>query len=350
MSEFRKSHDGGVRRSASAALHFAQKNLDEYYKERTVGKRRLDALESSPEQLKNTDRELSNLLGVTGASEAAKTPSNRLTEEEQSANEDNAEDEVEEFDHSPPKVTVPVLFPTTANKELYAFVKRILGSWEDSSKVEQRDCLYDTKSVNVNNIASQSADNDVECGRQCIIALSGIVNTLADQQELFTTDFSQHLDWMRLDDLFVVTDRQHKLFREMLGVTRVGGEERGAAGHTRVLEFLKVYFPTTVRCEEILHSSGIAKSSEHEDVFVWRGISRILHGDNLTVRLGELDSIATREGRVQVEGQFGGAESNVRSRKIDILHQLCPEGSKPIDLAACEAKFEAVSSETLQIQ
>jgi len=104
------------------------------------------------------------------------------------------------------------------------------------------------------------------------------------------------------------------------------------------------------RCEEILRNGKVAKNSEHEEVFVWRGIAQILHGHDVTVRVGELGSSATRGDRVEVESQFGGAESNVRSRKIDLLHQLCPEGGKPIDLVAWEAKSEAVSSDTLQIQ
>lgn len=95
----------------------------------------------------------------------------------------------------------------------------------------------------------------------------------------------------------------------------------------------------------------VSKTSEHEDVFVWRGLARILYEHDLVVRVGELGSTSTREDRLVVESEFGLTDHNVRGRKIDIMHQLCLEGnSKPVEMIAWEAKSEAVGAEALQIQ
>lgn len=62
ISEFRKSRDGGVRRAASAALPLTQKDLDEYYHFRIVANRELDVLDSSSQQLRTADQQLTSLL------------------------------------------------------------------------------------------------------------------------------------------------------------------------------------------------------------------------------------------------------------------------------------------------
>ncbi|KAG9070447.1 hypothetical protein KI688_007983 [Linnemannia hyalina] len=103
-------------------------------------------------------------------------------------------------------------------------------------------------------------------------------------------------------------------------------------------------------CDEMILMQRISKSSEH-DVFVWRGLARILHEHDPVARVGELGSSATREDRTLVENEFGGTDSNARGRKIDIMHQLCLEGRiKPIEIIAWEAKSEAVAGEALQSQ
>ncbi|KAG0302596.1 hypothetical protein BGZ98_007372 [Dissophora globulifera] len=105
------------------------------------------------------------------------------------------------------------------------------------------------------------------------------------------------------------------------------------------------------QCDEILGLQKVAKTLEHEDVFIWRGVARILHSHDVVIRVGELGSNSMRDDRSDIERQFGGAESGVRSRKIDILHQLCPRGAKtPIEIVAWEAKSDVVSAETLQVQ
>jgi hypothetical protein len=76
-----------------------------------------------------------------------------------------------------------------------------------------------------------------------------------------------------------------------------------------------------------------------------------MHVHDVLVRVGELGSSATREDRTEIESGFGGTESNVRSRKIDIMHQLCFQGSsKPVEMVAWEVKSETASSEVLQAQ
>ncbi|KAF9930193.1 hypothetical protein FBU30_000793 [Linnemannia zychae] len=56
---------------------------------------------------------------------------------------------------------------------------------------------------------------------------------------------------------------------------------------------------------KIMH---IAKASEHEDVFIWLGVARILHNHEVVIRVGELGSSSTREDRHDIEKQFGGTD------------------------------------------
>ncbi|KAF9912290.1 hypothetical protein EC991_000182 [Linnemannia zychae] len=116
-------------------------------------------------------------------------------------------------------------------------------------------------------------------------------------------------------------------------------------------EELKIMHVLEFLCDEILAIQKIEISSEHEDVFIWRGIARILHSHEVVIRVGELGSSSTREDRRDIEEQFGGTESGVRSRKIDIMHQLYPRGAKcPIEIVAWEAKPDGAFAETLQVQ
>ncbi|KAF9353466.1 hypothetical protein BGX26_008779, partial [Mortierella sp. AD094] len=68
------------------------------------------------------------------------------------------------------------------------------------------------------------------------------------------------------------------------------------------------------------------------------------------VRVGELGSGATRANRSQVEEAFGGSESNVRGRKIDIFLKVSLPDEKPKELVAWEAKSSDVSKEARKIQ
>ncbi|KAI7830546.1 hypothetical protein BC939DRAFT_286133 [Gamsiella multidivaricata] len=123
------------------------------------------------------------------------------------------------------------------------------------------------------------------------------------------------------------------------------GEEDARGEEFKIMQMIGVL------CDEIISMQRISKTSEQEDVFVWRGLARILYEYDLVVRVGELGSSATREDRTLVENEFGGTDTSVRGRKIDIMHQLCLQGrSKPIEIIAWEAKSEAVSGEALQIQ
>ncbi|ORZ04314.1 hypothetical protein BCR41DRAFT_199263 [Lobosporangium transversale] len=116
-------------------------------------------------------------------------------------------------------------------------------------------------------------------------------------------------------------------------------------------EELKIVLIMELLANEIIAMQNVPKASEHEDVFIWRGLARILYDYDLVVRVGELGSSATREDRAAMEQEFGGTDSNVRSKKIDLMHQLCLQGvGKPIELIAWEVKSSSVSPDILQIQ
>ncbi|KAF9950628.1 hypothetical protein BGZ70_001292 [Mortierella alpina] len=81
-------------------------------------------------------------------------------------------------------------------------------------------------------------------------------------------------------------------------------------------------------CDEIIAMQRVSKASKHEDVIVGRGLAGILHERDLVPALYQED-------RLVVESGFGLTDHNVRSRKIDTMHQLCLEGnSKPVGMTA----------------
>ncbi|KAF9431437.1 hypothetical protein BGZ76_000308 [Entomortierella beljakovae] len=209
-------------------------------------------------------------------------------------------------------------FASDMEEEIYKFAEGLLDTWDECDKVQQKDCF---------------------------VALSGVINTIDnDDQESCFSNFKDIANMFQQEHFFSTSERQQAIFDTL--IDKLGYGERQKAKREelkimRIMEFL---------CTEIEFLRNIPKTSEHEDVFVWRGIARILHGHDIVVRVGELGSSSTREDRKDMEEQFGGKESNVRSRKIDILHQLTLRGLPPIELVSWEAKSEAVSSETLQIQ
>jgi hypothetical protein len=95
----------------------------------------------------------------------------------------------------------------------------------------------------------------------------------------------------------------------------------------------------------------VTSPSEAEHVTVWRDIARILFCEEIQPRIGELGSQSTRAERVKVEELFNGAQSNVKSRKIDLFFQkTLPGYDKPLELCSWEAKAVMVGPEMLQIQ
>ncbi|KAF9576069.1 hypothetical protein EC968_000136 [Mortierella alpina] len=231
----------------------------------------------------------------------------------------------QKFGHSPPSIQPRLLFPTTASRQLYEFAEGILNTWDTSSKIKRKDCM---------------------------VAMSGIINTLDPDQKPHFSTFQDIVSQSRQEDLFNVTERQQTLF-EMLDKILGYGEQQSIS---RLRLYCSRKRDNLEQDKEqdlvtILALQKITTTSEHEDVFIWRGIARILHSHEVVIRVGELGSSSTREDRRDIEEQFGSTESGVRSRKIDILHQLCPRGAKsPMEIVAWEAKPDAASAETLQIQ
>ncbi|KAF9171145.1 hypothetical protein BGX20_008058 [Mortierella sp. AD010] len=250
------------------------------------------------------------------------------------------------YGHTPIQFNPPVRFPTDTMGELYHFAEKIIDNWHSSCKIDQKNCL---------------------------VALSGILNTMDADLEPHFTEFSDVTASLIEKELFTISGTQKTIFssiKEKLGggtmenlhalrrycsrcrddleermlMMDVGQRQSQREEHKimQIMEFI---------CEEIIFMQRISKSSEHEDVSWWRGIARILYEHDLVVRVGELGSSSTRNDRTEIESSFGGTESNVRARKIDILHQLCMQGvGKPLELLSWEAKPKSASDETLQTQ
>lgn len=95
----------------------------------------------------------------------------------------------------------------------------------------------------------------------------------------------------------------------------------------------------------------VPNPTETEYVFPWREITRVLFSSDMVARVGELGSSSTRQDRTKLERDNKGAESNVRSRKIDMLHQLyIPTRATFLELVSWEAKSETANSTLLQCQ
>ncbi|KAF9342923.1 hypothetical protein BGX34_007476, partial [Mortierella sp. NVP85] len=102
-------------------------------------------------------------------------------------------------------------------------------------------------------------------------------------------------------------------------------------------------------CNEI--EAMATGQSETEDVVIWRDIARILFSGEMTPRIGELGSQCTRDDRVKVEEVFGGSESHIKGRKIDLFFQKqLPGFKKPLELFSWEAKSMNAGTDQLQIQ
>ncbi|KAF9089077.1 hypothetical protein BGX27_002567 [Mortierella sp. AM989] len=250
------------------------------------------------------------------------------------------------YGHSPRNFDKPIPFPTDTLGELYSFAEHILDNWHDSSKLERKSCL---------------------------VALSGIINTMDLELEPYFTKYSEIVDGFLDKELFSVSEAQGVLINEIKMKLGNGSSEELRAlrrycsrrrddleesmlsndnGQREVQEEeLRIMQLMEFICEEIIVNQRITKPSEHEDVFYWRGIARILYEHDLVVRVGELGSHSTRKNRVEIESTFGGTESNVRGRKVDIIHQLCMKGAnKPLELLAWEAKPSSALEEVLQTQ
>ncbi|KAG0361418.1 hypothetical protein BGX24_005345, partial [Mortierella sp. AD032] len=242
------------------------------------------------------------------------------------------------FGHSLPSIQPRVLFPTTASRQLYEFAEGILNKWDTSSKIKRKDCISRPEALLFHisrHCITVEAGRSLQCHGTAVALFEGLDKILGYGEQQSINRLRRHCS-RRRDDL-----EQDK--EQDLGWT---GEQADAKR-----EELKIMHVLEFLCDEILALQKIANTSEHEDVFIWRGVARILHSHEVVIRFGELGSSSTREDRRDIEEQFDGTESGVRSRKIDILYQLCPRGAKsPIEIVAWEAKPDAASAETLQVQ
>ncbi|KAF9203611.1 hypothetical protein BGZ49_006221 [Haplosporangium sp. Z 27] len=252
------------------------------------------------------------------------------------------------YGHTPRHFDKPVSFQTNLRKELYNFAERILDNWSTSSRIDQKDCL---------------------------VALSGIVNTMDPGLEDYYAEFSNIADKILDKDLFYISETQKAIIIDLKAKLGKGSVDDLRAlrlycsRHRDDLEYesLKHEWSEEQReikseeqkimqlmefiCEDMLFTQRITDASEHEEVFRWRGIARILYDYDLVIRVGELGSISTRKEKAETENTFGGTDSNVRSRKIDIMHQMSTQGSsKPIELIAWEAKPSSARDEDSQVQ
>ncbi|KAG0351823.1 hypothetical protein BG005_008687 [Podila minutissima] len=239
-------------------------------------------------------------------------------------------------------LAAPTQFASTAVEELYTYSKRILDSWSECSIVEQKNCL---------------------------VALSGIINALDKSQEPFFSSFDVISSELLDKDLFVVTESQQAIYARLK--TQLGQgtipevkalrrfckrrscdlEELCEEGGALKTEELKIMEIMEIILKENIAMKCVPNPTETEYVFPWREITRVLFNSDMVARVGELGSSSTRLDRTKLERDNKGAESNVRSRKIDMLHQLyIPTRTTPLELVSWEAKSETASSTVLQCQ
>ncbi|KAF9328964.1 hypothetical protein BG006_007925 [Podila minutissima] len=248
------------------------------------------------------------------------------------------------YGHPSPKadLAAPTQFSSIDVEELYTYSKRILDSWSECSIIEQKNCL---------------------------VALSGIINALDKSQEPFFSSFDVISSELLDKDLFVVTESQKAIYARLK--TQLGQgtmpevkalrrfcmrrscdlEELCEEGGALKTEELKIMEIMEIILKEIVAMKCVPNPTETEYVFPWREITRVLFNSDMVARVGELGSSSTRQDRTKLERDNKGAESNVRSRKIDMLHQLyIPTRTTPLELVSWEAKSETASSTVLQCQ
>ncbi|KAG0331766.1 hypothetical protein BG000_010621 [Podila horticola] len=201
------------------------------------------------------------------------------------------------------------------------------------------------------------------------VALSGIINALDRSQEPFFSSFADISSQLLDEDLFLVTDTQEviyarlkvqlgqgtmpevKALRRLCKRRSCDLEEQCEEGGALKTEELKIMEIMEVVLKEIIAMKYVPNPTETEYVFPWREITRILFNVDMVARVGELGSSSTRQDRTKLERENKGAESNVRSRKIDMLHQLyIPTRTTPLELVSWEAKSDTANSTVLQCQ
>ncbi|KAF9213201.1 hypothetical protein BGZ59_005723 [Podila verticillata] len=239
-------------------------------------------------------------------------------------------------------LAAPTQFPSSAIQELYTYSKKILDRWSECSIVEQKNCL---------------------------VALSGIINAMDKSQEPYFSSFASISSQLLDENLFAVTDSQQVIYTRLKARLGQGTmpevkalrrfckrrscdlEEQCEDGGTLKIEELKIMEIMEIVLKEIVAMKCVPNPTETEYVFPWREITRVLFNSDMVARVGELGSSSTRQDRTKLERDNKGAESNVRSRKIDMLHQLyIPTRAALLELVSWEAKSETANSTLLQCQ
>ncbi|KAF8943303.1 hypothetical protein BGZ52_011776, partial [Haplosporangium bisporale] len=188
-------------------------------------------------------------------------------------------------------------------------------------------------------------------------------------QEPYFSSFASISSQLLDENLFAVTDSQQVIYTRLKARLGQGTmpevkalrrfckrrscdlEEQCEDGGTLKIEELKIMEIMEIVLKEIVAMKCVPNPTETEYVFPWREITRVLFNSDMVARVGELGSSSTRQDRTKLERDNKGAESNVRSRKIDMLHQLyIPTRATPLELVSWEAKSETANSTLLQCQ
>ncbi|KAF9207766.1 hypothetical protein BGZ49_010588 [Haplosporangium sp. Z 27] len=221
------------------------------------------------------------------------------------------------FGHKPPVLEQSMIsFPNDSQKQLYQYSKNILDKWEDADRIKRKNCL---------------------------VALSGIINTIDSSWQEHFTMFNKIKEDCEIPGIFNGSSHQLEIFntlKEVLERLRrycmkrsIELEEQEESNNLlqeeeidRLKEEWKIMRIMEVLCREIESNQTMERLSEHEVVYIWREISRILFEDCMSIRTGELSAEATRDNRIQVEEHFGGSESNAKiaeSSQDTLQTQLC---------------------------
>ncbi|KAF9182370.1 hypothetical protein BGZ51_004804 [Haplosporangium sp. Z 767] len=244
----------------------------------------------------------------------------------------------QKFGHTVPRIsraTIPI--PGTTLKELWTYAKTVLDNWEEATVLARKNCL-------------DSQWHFTQCEsirRECLI------DKFCDVTPSQTQVYDRLLKALGTRKTQSIQRLRRYCTRRSLELEEKEEEKEELTEEqvSQMKEELKIVLIVGLLCKEIEANEGISKLSEQEVVCIWREIARVLFEDEIVPRMGELGAEATRSNKTPVEALFGGALSNVRSRKVDLYLQILLDGSqKWIGICTWEAKAIGVSSDTVHTQ
>ncbi|KAK5822620.1 hypothetical protein F5H01DRAFT_336126 [Linnemannia elongata] len=233
-------------------------------------------------------------------------------------------------------------------RDLYEHALSILTNWSSATVLAQKDCLT---------------------------ALSGIINTVDPNNRTLYRNFKLYSGMCVVEDLFLVTETQRTMFTiiiQLLGQgwdqdvinlrrhagrrkyeleeqSEKGGWQENSKAMAEEYDSMKILEKV---CDNIIKRSTIANRSETEDCCLWADVAMcLLEGQDVQVRLGELGAQTTRADRTLLEGLYSGTDSGVKSRKIGIF--FCKQLGRDedvLELTSWEAKSLPATPGTLMIQ